>query len=199
MATTVNLWYLESWIFLSNLFFSFFFSCIVCENNLNTVRKMQAFRDAVRDYVYMPRIKLSLKCNNHSWLRANSRKDTKILKGQGKKWGKRTSHGGKKKRVTLWDPGLICMYFSLMVDFISRSHCYASTVLLQQNEYCIHLAWIFRRKCLDLDGILQTRMKKRRCFPFLPALMVTINTIRGIFVIHSRCRLICRVLLSCSC
>ena len=29
--------------------------------------------------------------------------------------------------------------------------------------------------------------------PFLPALMVTINTIRGFFVIHSRCRLICSV------
>lgn len=29
------------------------------------------------------------------------------------------------------------MYFRLMVDFISKSHCYAMSVLLQQNEYCI--------------------------------------------------------------
>ena len=29
------------------------------------------------------------------------------------------------------------MYSRLMVDFISKSHCYAMSVLLQQNEYCI--------------------------------------------------------------
>lgn len=59
---------------------------------------MQAFLDAVRGYVYMPRIKPSLKCNNHSWLRANSRKDKNIersgkeMRKKNKPWmGKKAS------------------------------------------------------------------------------------------------------------
>lgn len=41
------------------------------------------------------------------------------------------------KRKWHWGLGLIHMYSRLMVDFISKSHCYAMSVLLQQNEYCI--------------------------------------------------------------
>lgn len=41
------------------------------------------------------------------------------------------------KRKWHWGLGLIQMYSRLMADFISRSHCYAMSVLLQQNEYCI--------------------------------------------------------------
>lgn len=41
------------------------------------------------------------------------------------------------KRKWHWGLGLIHMYSRLMADFISKSHCYAMSVLLQQNEYCI--------------------------------------------------------------
>ena len=51
---------------------------------------------------------------------------------------RRKNKRGRKQRTRR--AGLICMYFGLMVDFISTAHCYAWPVLLQQNEYCILMA-----------------------------------------------------------
>lgn len=42
----------------------------------------------------------------------------------------------ERKRKWHWGLGLMHIYSRLMVDFISNSHCYAISVL-QQNEYCI--------------------------------------------------------------
>lgn len=60
-------------------------------------------------------------------------KEDKVVKGRGK-MRERTNDA---KRKWHWGLGLIHMYSRLMADFISKSHCYAMSVLLQQNEYCI--------------------------------------------------------------
>lgn len=62
-----------------------------------------------------------------------NQEEEKIVKGRGK-MRKRTNDA---KRKWHWGLGLIHMYSRLMADFISKSHCYAMPVLLQQNEYCI--------------------------------------------------------------
>lgn len=64
-----------------------------------------------------------------------------VLKSKGQKCWKDQEKMKEKtndaKTKWHWGLGLIHMYFRLMVDFISKSHCYAMSVLLQQNEYCI--------------------------------------------------------------
>lgn len=67
-------------------------------------------------------------------------REDKIQKASGRGgWiGERTNDA---KRKWHWGLGLIHMYSRLMVDFISKSHCYAMSVLLQQNEYCILTGW----------------------------------------------------------
>lgn len=57
-----------------------------------------------------------------------------LKRGGGVGIRKRTNDAKRKWHRGL---GLIHMYSRLMVDFISKSHCYAMSVLLQQNEYCI--------------------------------------------------------------
>lgn len=63
-----------------------------------------------------------------------------ITEGRTKYWkagGGIRERTNDAKRKWHWGLGLIHMYSRLMVDFISKSHCYAMSVLLQQNEYCI--------------------------------------------------------------
>lgn len=50
-----------------------------------------------------------------------------------------------------WRPQLNMYAFQL--DFISTAHCYALTIPLKENEYCILVSYILRRKCLSLSGV----------------------------------------------
>lgn len=68
--------------------------------------------------------------------------ESRKTEGRTKCWKEKAGGGIRKrtndaKRKWHWGLGLIHMYSRLMVDFISKSHCYAMSVLLQQNEYCI--------------------------------------------------------------
>lgn len=79
-------------------------------------------------------------------------REDKVVKGRGKTRG-RTNDAKRKWR---WGLGLIHMYSRLMADFISKSHCYAMSVLLQQNEYCILRGFVCVCVC---DAVVIDKLK----------------------------------------